>query len=69
MGNLVYFLEEIIPVAAEADILMAIHPDDPPWSVFGLPRVVTGEKNILHLLSATRPSGKRTYFLYRVIGG
>lgn len=52
MGNLVYFLEKIIPIAAEEDILMAIHPDDPPWSVFGLPRVVTGEKNILHLLSA-----------------
>ncbi|MDG2943702.1 mannonate dehydratase [Bisgaard Taxon 10/6] len=38
--NLKYFLEQIIPVAEEAGIRMAIHPDDPPFSVFGLPRIV-----------------------------
>lgn len=48
--NLKYFLEEIIPVAQEHDIRMAIHPDDPPWSVFGLPRVITNKENIRKFL-------------------
>lgn len=44
--NLQYFLQEIIPTAEECDVKMAIHPDDPPWSVFGLPRIVTNRKNL-----------------------
>lgn len=44
--NLKYFLEKIIPVAAECDINMAIHEDDPCWSIFGLPRIITDEKNL-----------------------
>ncbi|HZH60459.1 MAG TPA: mannonate dehydratase [Metabacillus sp.] len=48
--NLKYFLEEIIPVAEEHDIKMAIHPDDPPWPVFGLPRIITNKENIRRLL-------------------
>lgn len=44
--NLRYFLSEIIPVAEESGINMAIHPDDPPWPIFGLPRIITCEKNI-----------------------
>lgn len=44
--NLKRFLEEIIPVAEESKVNMAIHPDDPPWSIFGIPRIITNEKNI-----------------------
>ena len=49
--NLQYFLEKIIPVAAECDINMAIHEDDPCWSIFGLPRIITDEKNLDRFLS------------------
>ena len=49
-NHLQYFLEAIIPVAEEHDIKMAIHPDDPPWSVFGLPRIVTNQENIRRIL-------------------
>ncbi len=45
-NNLQYFLEKIIPVAAECDVNMAIHEDDPCWSIFGLPRIITDEKNL-----------------------
>ena len=40
------FLEAVIPVAKEAGVNMAIHPDDPPWGIFGLPRIITGRKNL-----------------------
>lgn len=50
MDHLIYFLKEIIPVAEEENILMAIHPDDPPWPVFGLPRVVTNKENMTYIL-------------------
>jgi mannonate dehydratase len=49
-GNLKYFLEKIIPVAEDSDIKMAIHPDDPPWSIFGLPRIITCKKNLDRLI-------------------
>ena len=39
--NLAYFLERVVPVAESAGVKMAIHPDDPPWSIFGLPRIIT----------------------------
>ena len=39
-ANLQYFLEKIIPVCEECDVKMAIHPDDPPWDIFGLPRII-----------------------------
>jgi len=39
--NLTYFLERVVPVAASSGVKMALHPDDPPWSIFGLPRIIT----------------------------
>lgn len=39
--NLAYFLERVVPVAEASHVKMAIHPDDPPWSIFGLPRIIT----------------------------
>lgn len=44
--NLQTFLEAVVPVAHEAGVNMAIHPDDPPWGIFGLPRIITCEKNL-----------------------
>ncbi|MBP2311361.1 mannonate dehydratase [Azospirillum soli] len=49
-GNLEYFLKKVIPVAAEAGIRMAIHPDDPPRPIFGLPRIVKNRADLLRLL-------------------
>ncbi|KEI73408.1 mannonate dehydratase [Endozoicomonas elysicola] len=49
--NLKYFLEEIVPFAQQHDIKMAIHPDDPPWPIFGLPRIITGKKNLQRFLN------------------
>ncbi len=49
--NLEYFLKEIIPVAVESDVMMAIHQDDPPWSIFGIPRIITDEANIDRFLN------------------
>lgn len=40
-ANLAYFLERVVPVAERVGVPLAIHPDDPPWSLFGLPRIVT----------------------------
>jgi len=50
--NLKYFLERVIPIAEEYDVNLCIHPDDPPFAVLGLPRIVTGEEDIEWLLKA-----------------
>ncbi len=39
--NLAWFIEQIVPTAEAANLKLAIHPDDPPWSIFGLPRILT----------------------------
>ena len=50
-SNLEYFLKAVIPVAEEAGIVMAIHQDDPPWPIFGLPRIIKDEKSLDRMLS------------------
>ncbi len=49
--NLKYFLERIMPVCDEYDINMAIHPDDPAWPVFGLPRIIINKENIHRMMN------------------
>ncbi len=49
--NLQLFLKEIIPAAEEAGVFMAIHPDDPPFSLLGLPRIVGTKKDIEQILN------------------
>jgi mannonate dehydratase len=44
--NLGYFLERVVPVAESVGVHMAMHPDDPPWSIFGLPRIITNATNL-----------------------
>jgi mannonate dehydratase len=50
--NLKYFLEQVIPVAEENGIKMAIHPDDPPRSLFGLPRIAGTFEDFVRIISA-----------------
>lgn len=50
--NFVYFLERVIPVAEEAGVFLALHPDDPPWSIMGLPRIVRDAKSIQRIFDA-----------------
>jgi len=50
-ANLEYFLKAIMPTCTQYGIKMAIHPDDPSWSVFGLPRIMTDKKKLLRLIN------------------
>lgn len=48
--NLIAFLEAIVPAAAEAKVLLAIHPDDPPFSILGMPRIVSTANDVAAIL-------------------
>lgn len=50
-SNLSYFLNEVIPIAEENGINMAIHPDDPPFDIMGLPRIITSETDLNDLIN------------------
>lgn len=49
-SNIKYFLDAVVPWAEKYDIKLAIHPDDPPWPIFGLPRVINSRDNIRRFL-------------------
>ncbi len=67
--NLIYFLEQIIPIAEEVSIKMAIHPDDPPFPVLGLPRVVSTESDLQFIVESVPSSSNGLTFCTGSLGG
>ena len=61
-ANMAYFLQAIIPEAEKVGVKMCVHPDDPPFPIFGLPRIVSTEKDLNDVVNAApSPSNGLTY--------
>jgi mannonate dehydratase len=66
--NLAYFLKAVIPVAEQSGVKMAIHPDDPPWPIFGLPRIITDKKALDRLTDIVNSSSNGITFCTGSLG-
>ena len=66
-ANLAWFLNEIIPVAEEVGTRMCIHPDDPPFSLYGLPRIVSTADDARFILERRRQPRKRADAVHRFL--
>jgi mannonate dehydratase len=61
-ANLTEFLRDVVPVAEEFGVTLGIHPDDPPFSLFGLPRIISTEEDVAAVLAAVdRPANGLTF--------
>jgi mannonate dehydratase len=66
--NLVWFLKAIIPEAEKLGIKMSIHPDDPPFPIFGLPRIISTENDLLDVINASPSSSNGLTFCTGSLG-
>ena len=66
--HLAYFLERVVPVAEDVGVRMAIHPDDPPWPIFGLPRVVSTLDDLERLVAFVDSSSNGVCFCTGSLG-
>ncbi len=53
-NNLVYFLQQLIPIAEQANVKLAIHPDDPPFPLLGLPRILSTESDVDYIFEKVK---------------
>lgn len=66
--NLKYFLNAILPIAEQCGVKMAMHPDDPPWDIFGVPRLMIDEEGYDKLLALNSSSSNTLLFCSGTIG-
>ncbi len=66
--NFRYFLEQITPTAEEVGVKLAIHPDDPPWEIFGLPRIIRDEQDLQRTLNLVKSTNNGLTFCTGALG-